>query len=369
MICLPGPSGKLSLSAALAREIKKTAVRNFIADNKYREMLKRVRCLVLLLVLPLCCCERQSGTLAKIDVPLGLPPLASNRPVTVEQITLGKRLFFDTKLSSDNTISCASCHDPAKGFADGRKVSVGVGGKLGRRNAPTVLNAAYSRLQFWDGRAASLEEQAAGPIGNDLEMNQKHGMCVTKLSGDPNYVADFEKAFGRGEITMAKVQDALASYEKTLLSGNSAFDRYQYGGDKSALSPEAIRGFSLFGANCVSCHLITPSGALFTDGLFHNIGIGVNAEGELTDLGRYEKSKDEDDKGAFKTPSLRNVAKTGPYMHNGSLKSLREVVDFYVGGGNSNEHLDSRIKPLELSGKDREALIAFLESLTGEGVH
>ena len=329
----------------------------------------RLSGLLCLLVLLLCGCERHQGTLAKIDVPLGLPPLESKRPLTVEQIALGKRLFFDTKLSSDNTISCASCHDPAKGFADGRRVSVGVGGKQGRRNAPSVWNSAYGRQQFWDGRAASLEDQAAEPISNGLEMNHKPGLFVTNLGGDPSYVADFEKAFGRGGITMKKVQAAIASYERTLLSGNSAFDRYQYGGDKSALSPEAIRGLSVFGSNCVSCHLITPSGALFTDGLFHNLGVGVNEEGELTDLGRYEKSKDETDKGAFKTPSLRNVAKTAPYMHNGSLTSLREVVDFYIGGGNSNEYRDPRIRPLDLSGKDREALIAFLESLTGEGTH
>ncbi len=327
-----------------------------------------LRYLLCLLVLLVWGCERHEGASVKIDVPLGLPPFEAKRSVTVEQIALGKRLFFDTKLSSDNTISCSSCHDPAKGFADARRVSVGVGGKEGKRNAPTVLNAAYSRLQFWDGRAANLEQQAAGPIANSLEMNQTHEMCVSKLSADPGYVADFERAFGRGKITMAKVQDAIASYEKTLLSGNSAFDRYQYGGDKTALSAEAIQGFRLFGRHCVTCHLITPEGALFSDGLFHNIGIGVSAEGELTDLGRYEQSKEADDKGAFKTPSLRNVAKTAPYMHNGSLKNLREVLDYYVGGGNSNEHMDQRIKPLELSGKDKEALIAFLESLTGEGV-
>lgn len=281
--------------------------------------------------------------------PLGLPPLKVERMATADEIALGKKLFFDTKLSFDKSVSCATCHNPETGFADARKVSVGVGGKMGKRNAPTVLNAAYWRVQFWDGRAASLEEQAAGPMGNELEMNHKPELLLARLAADAEY--------GPMKLTMEKVLFAIASYERTLLSGNSPFDRYTYGGDKSALSAEAIEGFQVFGRHCVICHTIGPKDALFTDEQFHNIGIGVNSEGVLTDQGRG--------KGEFRTPSLRNIARTAPYMHDGSLKTLSQVVDYYVGGGNSNEHLDPLIRPIELSGQQRDALVAFLESLNG----
>jgi cytochrome c peroxidase len=309
---------------------------------------------------------------AHITPPLGLPavPVPADNPVTTETIALGRRLFYDPVLSANKTISCASCHNPSFGFSDGRRFSAGVGGKTGTRNAPTVLNAAFSAPQFWDGRAAGLEEQAAGPIANPIEMNKPHDVCVTDLNHDPSYVAQFEKAFGPGPITMSKVQKAIAAFERKVISGNSPFDRYHFGGDKSALSPAAIRGMGIFTdaarGNCVACHTIEEKHAIFTDGLFHNIGIGMNAEGELTDLGRYEQSKAEKDKGAFKTPTLRNVAASGPYMHDGSLKTLRDVVDYYVGGGNSNPHLDRQMKPLTLSRQERDDLIAFLESLTGE---
>lgn len=303
----------------------------------------------LLLVL-VCSCQKPE----LLPGPLGLPPLKVDRKPTAEQIALGKRLFFDTKLSGDNTISCSSCHNPETGFADPRKVSLGVGGKAGKRNAPTVLNAAYWSKQFWDGRASSLEEQAAGPISNDLEMSHTPDKLLAKLNADPDYV----KAFGGGTIKMSQVVEAIAAYERTLLSGNSPADRFLYGGDKSALSDAAAHGLKIFGRHCVSCHSIKEDYGLFTDQLFHNVGVGVNAEGELTDLGRG--------RGEFRTPSLRNVARTAPYMHDGSLKTLRQVVDFYIGGGNSNPHLDPLIKPLDLSAEDRDGLIAFLESLNGD---
>ncbi|MFN0101918.1 MAG: cytochrome-c peroxidase [Bryobacteraceae bacterium] len=316
--------------------------------------------------------ERPIGKAIEVSVPLGLPPLPvpDDNPLTAETVALGKKLFFDPRLSADNTVSCALCHSPEHGFSDGRKTAVGMRQQAGKRNAPTVLNAAYNTRQFWDGRAASLEEQAAGPITNPIEMSMADEECVERLMGDAEYRALFAKAFGEGAITMGKLQKAIAAYERTVISGNSPVDRFLYGGDKAALSEAAVRGLAIFmdrkKGNCSACHLVGTEWALFTDGLFHNIGAGLNAEGELTDLGRFEQTKNEPDKGAFKTPSLRNVAQSGPYMHDGRLKTLREVVDFYAGGGSSNPYLDKQIRPLALTGKDREDLVAFLESLTGE---
>jgi cytochrome c peroxidase len=312
------------------------------------------------------------GAVLRIRAPLGLPdvPAPPGNPPTAETVALGRRLFYDPQLSSDGTIACASCHNPSFGFTDGSRFSRGVGGKLGTRSAPTVLNAAYNRLQFWDGRAASLEEQAAGPIANPIEMNEPHDLCVSKLERDLAYVKQFEKAFGPGGITLERIEKALAGFERTLLSANSPFDRYQYGHDPTAMSAAAIRGLAIFKdpqrGNCATCHTIGENYALFTDGKFHNIGVGVDSSGELTDLGRYEQTKVESDKGAFKTPTLRNVARTAPYMHDGSKKTLKEVVDYYVGGGNSNPELDKEIKELKLSRQDREDLVAFLDALTGE---
>jgi cytochrome c peroxidase len=312
------------------------------------------------------------GTVVKIQTPLGLPPVPTpaGNPETAETIALGRRLFYERKLSADASLSCASCHDPLRGFADSRKYSVGVGGKTGTRNAPSIVNSAYIPSQFWDGRASSLEEQAGGPMSNAVEMNQSHEVTVSKLQADPTYRADFERAFGKGPVTITKIRKALASFERTLVSGNSPFDRYQYGGDKSALSPAAIRGLAIFQdekkGNCASCHTIGEKYALFTDGKFHNIGVGVGDEGNLTDLGRYGETKLESEKGAFKTPTLRNIAKSAPYMHDGSLKTLSDVVEYYAGGGNSNPYLDKRIKDMHISGRERADLVAFLEALTGD---
>jgi cytochrome c peroxidase len=312
------------------------------------------------------------GAAVEIKAPLGLPPVPipeTNKP-TADTIALGRKLYYDTQLSVDGTVACANCHSPEHGFTDGLPVSEGVSGQHGKRNAPTVLNAAYQPVEFWDGRAPSLELQAGGPIANPVEMNQSHEACVGKLSGDPEYKKLFAQAFGAGPITIGKVEMAIASFERTVISGNSPFDRYQYGGDKTAMKPAAIRGLALFKdpnkGNCVTCHKIEDSYALFSDGKYHNLGVGLNSEGELTDLGRYGETKVEADKGAFRTPTLRSIALTGPYMHDGSVKTLRRVVDFYVGGGNSNPQLDKEIKQLHLSGQEREDLVAFLEALTGE---
>ncbi|MBL8219353.1 MAG: c-type cytochrome [Bryobacterales bacterium] len=303
---------------------------------------------------------------------LGLPPVPvpADNPLTAETVALGRRLYYDTKLSRDNTVSCASCHSPVLGFADGKRVSSGVGGKTGNRNAPTVWNAAYASVQFWDGRAPTLEEQAAGPIENPVEMDLPHDQLLGRLNGDPAYGRLFTQAFGPGRITMDKVKKAIAGFERTVVSGNSAFDRYQYGRDKTAMSEAAIRGLAIFQdakrGNCAVCHTIEEKYALFSDGKFHNLGTGMDEQGELRDKGRYDVTKVEADLGAFRTSTLRNIAKTAPYMHDGSQKTLREVVDFYVGGGNANPHLDKEIKELKLSQRDRADLVAFLEALTCE---
>jgi cytochrome c peroxidase len=315
--------------------------------------------------------EKPIGAAIEIKAPLGLPPVPvpPDNPVTSQSIALGRTLFYDKKLSVDNSLACASCHNPLKGFTDGQRHSTGVDGKIGARNAPTVVNAAYSSLQFWDGRAPTLEAQAAGPIANPIEMNQAHDVCVGKLNADPAYQAQFRDAFGPGPVTLGKVEKAIASFERTVISGDSPFDRYQFGGNKKALTKAAIRGLAVFTdkgrGNCVTCHTIGEKYALFTDGKFHNIGAGVDGEGNLTDLGRYNETKLETDRGAFKTPTLRNVASSGPYMHDGGLKTLKEVVDFYAGQGNSNPYLDKEIKVMKLSGPERADLIEFLESLTG----
>ncbi len=313
------------------------------------------------------------GTPLKIKPPLGLPPvpIPADNPPTAETIALGRRLYYDPALSVDDTLACAGCHSPVFGFSDGKQFSEGVGKKKGGRNAPTVLNAAYFTTQFWDGRAPSLEKQAEGPVQNPVEMAHTLARVEKKLTADASYRAAFEKAFGPGPITYEKVEKAIASFERTVVSGNSPFDRYYYGGDKQALSPAAQRGLKVFldpkKGNCNACHTIGEKFALFTDNKFRNIGVGADYRGNYQDPGRWNVTRNEADKGAFKTPTLRHIAKTGPYMHDGSLKTLKDVVDFYVGGGNSNPQLDKEIRALDfLSGQERADLVAFLESLTGE---
>jgi cytochrome c peroxidase len=245
-----------------------------------------------------------------------------------------------------------------------------VGGTTGLRHAPGLLNAAYLPLLFWDGRASSLEAQVGVPMADPLEMNQVHEAAVAKLRRDPSYKTLFRNAFGSDEITMKRVENALASFERTLLSGNSAFDRYKYQGRKEALSAAQIRGLAAFEdplrGNCAACHTIGAKYALFTDGEFHNTGEGVGDNDEPIDLGRYRVTGLNKDRGSFLTPSLRDVALTAPYMHDGKLKTLKDVVDFYVGKGNSNPYLDDRIARIELTGRERSDVVEFLKSLTGE---
>ena len=312
------------------------------------------------------------GPIVEIKAPLGLPPvpIPADNPPTSASIALGRRLFYDTRLSKDDSLSCASCHHAQIRFSDARERSTGVGGTLGLRHAPTLVNVAYSPLFFWDGRAANLESQVGTPIADALEMNQTHDASIAKLKDDKTYKAMFLSAFGTDEIDMERVEKALASFERTILSGNSAFDRYEYQGKKDALSPAQIRGLAIFKdprkGNCAACHTIGPTYALFTDGQFHNTGEGIGDNEESSDLGRFKVTKLVSDTGRFKTPTLRNVAVTGPYMHDGKLKTLKDVVDFYAGKGNSNPYLDERISVIELSGQDRSDLVEFMKSLTGE---
>ena len=315
---------------------------------------------------------RPIGKTIAIPTPLGLPrvPIPADNSPTAETVELGRQLYFDPQLSSDGTVSCSSCHSPAFGMADSKPLSEGVAKKLGARNSPTVLNAAYYTKEFWDGRARSLEQQVEFPIQNPVEMAHTLRGVERKLSADPGYVAEFQQAFGPGPITMHRVENALASFERTMLSGNSPFDRWYYGHDESAVSDSTKRGFEVFRnpklGNCVTCHQVNEHYALFTDNQFHNIGVGATEE-NIADPGRYVVTHRESDLGAFKTPSLRNVAVTAPYFHDGSRKTLKDTVDFYVGGGNSNPHLDKEVHSLNfLTGQQRADLVSFMESLTGE---
>jgi len=301
-----------------------------------------------------------------LTMPLGLDidqlSIPDSNPITKEKIDLGRLLYFDERLSKDDTVSCATCHHPSQGFSDGLKTSRGVDGQTGARNAPTVINTAFNYFQFWDGRSPSLEDQAKGPIENPIEMATTHEAVVEKLGQIEGYKPHFSAAFGSDKVDIDRVAMAIASYERTVLSGNSAWDRYVYGKQDDALSPAAKRGLELFegDALCTRCHV----GFNLTDGLFHNLGVGMGAD--QPDLGRFNVTKEEADKGAFKTPTLRDITRTGPYMHDGSVKTLEEVVELYARGGEPNEWLDPKMETVKLSDQDKKDLVAFLRSLDGQ---
>jgi cytochrome c peroxidase len=303
-------------------------------------------------------------TAAGAGIPLGLyrvtAPAAN--PTSPDKVELGRLLYFDPRLSADGTVSCATCHAPAQAFADPRPVSIGVRGGRGTRNSPTVINAAYLDFQFWDGRARSLEQQAAGPITNPVEMANTAANAERTLSAIAGYAPLFTRAFGSPGITMDRITQAIAAFERTVLSGNSAYDRYK-AGDERALTDAQLRGLGVFvkKGQCSQCH----TDPLFTDGQFHNIGVGM--ESAAPDPGRYTVTKNAADRGAFRTPPLREVARTAPYMHDGSMRTLAEVVDFYDRGGTPNPQLDPKMTPLGLTAQDKRDLIAFLEGLSGEG--
>lgn len=301
-------------------------------------------------------------------VPAGLPPVVhpDDNPLTSGKVALGQQLFFDPRLSADNTVSCASCHNPEKGWSNGEAVATGVGGHRGDRSAPTVLNAAYHRFQFWDGRAGSLEEQALGPIANPIEMNLPIEECVEKLNRIPGYREQFRQVFGT-DVTAENLARAIAAYERTILSGDAPYDRFK-AGDASALSEAAQRGLKVFNgkARCSACHPAPH----FTDRAFHNIGVGMSADKVADkgfDAGRQAISKLQGDSGSFKTPTLREIARTAPYMHDGSLKTLEEVIDYYDQGGEKNPWLDEEMAPLGLTAQEKADLVTFLkEGLSSE---
>ena len=355
---------------------------------------------------------RESDLLGRLSPPpLGLPrvPVPPDNPLSAEKVALGRRLFYDRRLSLNDTISCATCHIPEQGFTSNEMATaIGIEGRTVRRNAPTLYNTAYLDRLFHDGRETSLEHQVWGPLLARNEMgNPSIGFLIEKLRGMGGYAQQFERAFpGRG-LAVETIGMALASYERTLVSAGSAFDRYLYGGDALALSPAAQRGLALFrgSAGCMACHAIGAQQALFTDNALHNTGVGYEAamgsgggtvgadegtrrvqaapgihldvplsviaqvsEPVPKDLGRYEITQNPADRWRYRTPTLRNVGLTAPYMHDGSLGTLADVVDFYRRGGAPNEGLDPLIRPLSLSDSDAADLIEFLESLTGGDV-
>jgi cytochrome c peroxidase len=295
-------------------------------------------------------------------VPLGLDrafALPDDNPLTEAKVRLGRKLFFDPILSADRTVACASCHRPDHGLASPDARAVGVRGRRGRRNAPSLFNRAYAAALFWDGRAATLEEQALKPIEDPLEMDNTVAEAVKRLQASAEYTAQFRAAFPDG-VTAPNLGRVLASFQRTLRSGNSKVDRFR-AGEVAALDTHERQGLWLFESRgrCWRCH----AGANFTDESFHNTGVGWGRE--PLDLGRYELTRQEADRGKFKTPSLRGVGETPPYMHDGSLGTLEEVVEYYNRGGDKNPHLDPALEPLGLSKEEVKNLAAFLRALSG----
>lgn len=286
-------------------------------------------------------------------------PIPSDNPQTDAKVQLGAQLFFDPRLSADDTISCDTCHDPAMAWANHRATDMGIKGREGNRNSGTILDAAYMKYQFWDGRATSLEEQALGPIDNPVEMGETLDNVVRKLSAIASYRDQFRAVFGTG-VTTDGIGKAIAAFERTVVAGPSPYDRHLQG-DASALSAEAKRGLEIFEGKgrCWLCH----SGPTLSNQSFHNIGVGMGRPNP--DVGREAVTKDPADRGRFKTPGLRNVALTWPYFHDGSARTLDDVIEVYDDGGVPNPNLDQRVQPLKLTEAERKALRAFLESLTG----
>ena len=337
----------------------------------------------------------------RLSTQVGFPTALTNyviSPSTLRpaRVALGQKLFFEPRLSGDGTVACATCHDPVRAFTDGRPVSVGIHGRVGQRNAPTVLNALYNKMQFWDGRVYTLEQQAALPITNPFEMGSASiGDAVSRISGDKDYQTQFMQAFGR-DVNEQDMLSAIAAYERTLASFDSPFDHF-IAGDADAISGSAKRGWELFNgkARCHLCHALTDNQldtTLFMDNDFHNIGIGILrhhvaplaqqaerelAQGHLADidtaaitsemavLGRFLVTRKQSDIASFKTPGLRNVLVTGPYFHDGSMQSLWDVMDHYnKGDGIADPWLDKDMQPLALTEPEIDDVVAFLASLT-----
>jgi len=344
-------------------------------------MLKTLRYLLLVVSIASqsCCktdCDNKSDgdnqpTPYNLIVPSPLPPLAEppDNPLTIEGVALGRKLFYEPLLSADGTQSCSSCHNQFKGFTDPSQFSTGIDGVQGDRNAMVLFNLAWSPSLFWDGRANSLEEQALEPINNPIEMHDNWLNVENKLNTHSNYPSLFKKAFNIDQIDSSHVVKALAQFERTLVSGNSKFDKFSRG--ETILTDQELRGFDLFntegpydGADCFHCHTAPH----FTDFTFHNNGLDDDIS--AVDLGLFNVTQNEFDKGKFKTPTLRNIEVSGPYMHDGRFETLEEVLAHYISGGTTSSTLDPLMfhsgTGLFLSEPDKQALLAFLRTLTDE---
>lgn len=318
------------------------------------------------------------------------PIIPEDNPLTKGKVSLGQKLYFDKRLSADDTVSCATCHDPEKGFTDGKIIAIGIKGQKGFRNSPTVLNAAFFDFQFWDGRALTLEEQAKQPIINPIEMGMpSHDAAVKKISHISEYKDDFKTVFGTENITIDQIAQAIASFERTLITFNAPFDRF-IAGKEDAISASAKRGWELFQgkARCLTCHEFTESYPFFTDNKFHNIGVAMKDkdfealarkaaspdadpsvlahEKAASELGRYSVTKEPKDIGAFKTSGLREITSTAPYMHDGSEPTLESVIEFYNKGGVPNPNIDGGIRPLNLSKEEKKDLVEFMKALSSD---
>lgn len=313
--------------------------------------------------------------------PLGLPKSlpATQRPATLDLIKLGRKLFFDPRLSFSNLTSCATCHVPAEAFTqNGVPRSKGRDGRLLRRNTPSLLNSVFYERLFLDGRETAFESLIISPLTHRNEMaNPSVGWLLDKLRGLNDYQKYFQLLFGRSSPTIGDIGEALSAYQRSLLSANSKFDRWYFAGQTKLLSPKEVEGFKLFGgkADCQSCHQIGSQEALFTDQGFHDTGlvwkrwtVVAQNRSRLVDLGRFEITGNELDKWRIRTPGLRNIELTAPYMHDGSLKTLADVLDFYNRGGAPHSGQDVRIRPLNLSDSEIAAIISFLNTLTGDNI-
>ncbi|MEH7390745.1 cytochrome c peroxidase [Bacillus sp. JJ1503] len=287
--------------------------------------------------------------------PLGEMPIPADNPMTDEKVELGKTLYYDPQLSGNNVQSCMSCHAPGAGFGDGMEKFIGFEGFKGPRNSPTIINSGYYAANFWDGRAGSLEEQALGPIQSEVEMNQNLDELVIELNGVPTYVEQFNTVFN-DKISADNIAKAIAAFERTIVISDTAFDRYLQG-EEDAISADAKDGMKLFvgKAGCISCH----AGPLLSDHNYYNLGMSG-------DDGRFNVTGKEEDKGKFRTSGLRGVAHTAPFMHDGSLETLTDVVQYYNEGGGDHPNKSVQMSPLNLTESEVNALIAFLESLSGE---
>lgn len=308
-------------------------------------------------------CDNESPEMAEryeISIPDHFPdlPIPADNPLTVDKVELGKQLFFDPILSKDNTVSCASCHNPNFAFTDFSRVSRGVEGATGERNSPAIINLAYSNSFFWDGSNPSLEEQAINPIINQLEMASNLADVIRKLEEHPTYPQEFQKVFD-GPPTTDRLVKAIASYERTLISASSPYDRYVQG-DENALTDSEKRGMDLFfnheRGECFHCH----TEPFFTDFSFQNNGLYE----EYRDSGRRRVTGRENDEGKFKVPTLRNIEFTAPYMHDGSMRTLEEVVDHYAKGGNGHRNQSVLLDNIVFSDQEKEDLVAFMKALS-----